>query len=107
MSVVRELARVVADGIRKFEPEVVMGLPTGGLVLAPFVAEELGFSMLFLFLTPQTRKSLCKLRLVMIAYDFVQLLSQTSSRRNRSENGVHSSPLAYKRGLLQTSTEHD
>ncbi|TGO18212.1 hypothetical protein BTUL_0011g00180 [Botrytis tulipae] len=43
MTVVRELARIVASKIRKFNPEVVMGLPTGGLVLAPFVAEELGF----------------------------------------------------------------
>ncbi|KAM0127201.1 hypothetical protein ACHAPC_010674 [Botrytis cinerea] len=43
MTVVRELARIVANKIRKFNPEVVMGLPTGGLVLAPFVAEELGF----------------------------------------------------------------
>ncbi|ESZ93521.1 hypothetical protein SBOR_6102 [Sclerotinia borealis F-4128] len=43
MTVVKELARIVANKIRKFEPEVVMGLPTGGLVLAPFVAEELGF----------------------------------------------------------------
>ncbi|TEY66043.1 hypothetical protein BOTCAL_0134g00140 [Botryotinia calthae] len=43
MTVVRELARIVASKIREFNPEVVMGLPTGGLVLAPFVAEELGF----------------------------------------------------------------
>lgn len=45
---VRELARIVAEKIKfgGFEPEVVMGLPTGGLVLAPFVAEELGFGML-------------------------------------------------------------
>ncbi|KAA8568286.1 hypothetical protein EYC84_007322 [Monilinia fructicola] len=43
MTVVKELARILANKIRKFDPEVVMGLPTGGLVLAPFVAEELGF----------------------------------------------------------------
>ncbi|KAF7942966.1 hypothetical protein EAE96_010915 [Botrytis aclada] len=43
MTVVKELARIVASKIRKFNPEVVMGLPTGGLVLAPFVAEKLGF----------------------------------------------------------------
>ncbi|KAF7910038.1 uncharacterized protein EAF01_003756 [Botrytis porri] len=43
VTVVRELARIVASKIRKFNLEVVMGLPTGGLVLAPFVAEELGF----------------------------------------------------------------
>ncbi|TGO49428.1 hypothetical protein BCON_0210g00080 [Botryotinia convoluta] len=43
MTVVKELARIVASKIRKFNPEVVMGLPTGGLVSAPFVAEELGF----------------------------------------------------------------
>lgn len=51
MTVVRELARVVAEKIKigGFEPEVVMGLPTGGLVLAPFVAEELGFGMLIIF----------------------------------------------------------
>ncbi|KAI9646342.1 hypothetical protein NHQ30_005786 [Ciborinia camelliae] len=45
LTVVRELARIVARKIRRFEPEVVMGLPTGGLVLAPFVAEELGFGV--------------------------------------------------------------
>lgn len=48
MTVVRELARIVANKIRKFNPEVVMGLPTGGLVLAPFVAEELGFGRLII-----------------------------------------------------------
>lgn len=48
MTVVKELARILANKIRKFDPEVVMGLPTGGLVLAPFVAEELGFGMLLI-----------------------------------------------------------
>ncbi|PQE32708.1 hypothetical protein CJF32_00008302 [Rutstroemia sp. NJR-2017a WRK4] len=43
-TVVGELARIVAEKARPFHPDVVVGLPTGGLVIAPFVAGYLGFN---------------------------------------------------------------
>lgn len=42
MSVVAELGKFLADCVRRFEPEVVIGLPTLGLSLAPIVAQHLG-----------------------------------------------------------------
>lgn len=42
MSVVAELGKFLADRIGPFEPEVIVGLPTLGLSLAPIVAQSLG-----------------------------------------------------------------
>ncbi|KAI9746679.1 MAG: hypothetical protein M1818_000393 [Claussenomyces sp. TS43310] len=42
MQVVAELGAFLAERIRPFEPEVIVGLPTLGLSLAPIVAQRLG-----------------------------------------------------------------
>jgi hypothetical protein len=44
MEVVAELGNFLAELVRPFEPEVVIGLPTLGLSLAPIVAQRLGHS---------------------------------------------------------------
>jgi adenine/guanine phosphoribosyltransferase-like PRPP-binding protein len=54
MHVVKVLANLLADRVRDFEPDVIIGLPTLGLTLAPLVAEKLGmgefiFCLLSLF----------------------------------------------------------
>lgn len=46
MSVVDELGTFLAERLRPFAPEVVIGLPTLGLSLAPVVARSLGLSRL-------------------------------------------------------------
>ena len=45
ISVVAELGSFLADRVRSFEPEVIIGLPTLGLSLAPVVAQNLGLSV--------------------------------------------------------------
>lgn len=45
MNVVDILANFLADLVRRFEPEVIIGLPTLGLSVAPIVARKLGLSM--------------------------------------------------------------
>lgn len=42
MSVVAELSSFLADCVRGYKPEVIIGLPTLGLTLAPIVAQNLG-----------------------------------------------------------------
>ena len=44
MEVVAELGNFLAELVRPFQPEVVIGLPTLGLSLAPIVAQRLGHS---------------------------------------------------------------
>ncbi|KAI5476336.1 hypothetical protein MNV49_007849 [Pseudohyphozyma bogoriensis] len=44
MAVVRELGKFLAEKVKEMEVEVVIGLPTLGLALAPIVAEELGLA---------------------------------------------------------------
>lgn len=46
MDVVDLLADFLADLVRPFEPDVLIGLPTLGLSLAPIVARKLSLSML-------------------------------------------------------------
>ncbi|KAF7904445.1 hypothetical protein EAF00_001779 [Botryotinia globosa] len=43
MEVVDTLSDFLADLVRRFEPDVIIGLPTLGLSLAPLVARNLGF----------------------------------------------------------------
>jgi adenine/guanine phosphoribosyltransferase-like PRPP-binding protein len=45
ISVVAELGSFLANRVRPFDPEVIIGLPTLGLSLAPVVAQNLGLSM--------------------------------------------------------------
>lgn len=45
MEVVDILSDFLADLVRRFEPDVIIGLPTLGLSLAPLVARNLGLSM--------------------------------------------------------------
>jgi len=49
MAVVDELGTLLAEKVRPFEPDCVIGLPTLGLSLAPIVAKSLGKGM-FLYL---------------------------------------------------------
>ena len=42
ISVHDELGNILAEAVREFEPEVVIGLPTLGLTLAKVVAQKLG-----------------------------------------------------------------
>ena len=44
LDVVQELGTFLADTVRIFNPEVIIGLPTLGLSLAPIVAQKLGLS---------------------------------------------------------------
>ena len=44
IDVVAELGTFLADVVRAFNPEVIIGLPTLGLSLAPIVAQNLGLS---------------------------------------------------------------
>jgi hypothetical protein len=44
IDVVAELSAFLADVVRPFNPEVIIGLPTLGLTLAPLVARHLGLS---------------------------------------------------------------
>lgn len=44
MDVVAELGAFLADKVRPFELDVIVGLPTLGLSLAPIVAQALGLS---------------------------------------------------------------
>lgn len=44
IDVVAELGSFLADVVRPFSPEVIIGLPTLGLSLAPVVAQKLGLS---------------------------------------------------------------
>ena len=44
IAVVAELGKFLADRVGPFQPEVIIGLPTLGLTLAPIVAESLGLS---------------------------------------------------------------
>lgn len=44
--VTAELGAFLADAVRPFNPDVVVGLPTLGLSLAPIVAQHLGHSKL-------------------------------------------------------------
>ena len=48
ISVVAELGAFLRDKVRHFEPEVIIGLPTLGLTLAPIVAQGLGLRTLSL-----------------------------------------------------------
>jgi len=57
MEVTAELGGMLADTLRRSEPEVVIGLPTLGLSLAPIVAQNLGLSKLIYF-NISTRTSL-------------------------------------------------
>lgn len=43
ISVVAELGAFLAELVLDFVPEVIVGLPTLGLSLAPIVAQKLGF----------------------------------------------------------------
>lgn len=45
ISVVTELGSFLAECVRPFDAEVIIGLPTLGLSLAPVVAHNLGLSM--------------------------------------------------------------
>lgn len=47
MSVVTELGKFLAESVCPFNPEVIIGLPTLGLSLAPIVAQNLGLSGLY------------------------------------------------------------
>ena len=47
LSVHDELGVILAEEVRDFEPEVVIGLPTLGLTLAKVVAQKLGKGELF------------------------------------------------------------
>jgi adenine/guanine phosphoribosyltransferase-like PRPP-binding protein len=47
IDVVAELGSFLADIVRPFNPEVIIGLPTLGLSLAPIVAQQLGLSEYF------------------------------------------------------------
>ena len=42
LAVVNELGKFLAERVGPFQPEVIVGLPTLGLTLAPIVAESLG-----------------------------------------------------------------
>lgn len=44
LSVVEELSVALTEKVREFQPEIVIGLPTLGLSVAPIVARELGHS---------------------------------------------------------------
>lgn len=44
IEVVAELGTFLADVVRPFHPEIIIGLPTLGLSLAPIVAQKLGLS---------------------------------------------------------------
>jgi hypothetical protein len=46
LDVVTELGNFLAERVRPFQPEVIIGLPTLGLSLAPIVAQKLGLSEL-------------------------------------------------------------
>jgi hypothetical protein len=50
INVVNELGAFLAELVGLFQPEVIIGLPTLGLSLAPVVAEGLGLSMLLTLL---------------------------------------------------------
>lgn len=50
MDVVETLADFLAEQVKPFNPEIIIGLPTLGLSLAPLVAGKLGLSM-FVFLS--------------------------------------------------------
>lgn len=50
MDVVETLADFLAEKVKPFNPEIIIGLPTLGLSLAPIVAGKLGLSM-FVFLS--------------------------------------------------------
>lgn len=52
INVANELGAFLTESVRPFQPEVIIGLPTLGLSLAPIVAEGLGL-----------RKLLCNFRL--------------------------------------------
>lgn len=43
-SVIEVLSTILADRVAEFEPEIVVGMPTLGLALAPLVAQRLGHS---------------------------------------------------------------
>jgi hypothetical protein len=49
MHVVKVLANLLADRIIAFKPDIVIGLPTLGLALAPLVAEKLGMGEFVFF----------------------------------------------------------
>ena len=49
IDVVAELGYFLADIVRTFNPEVIIGLPTLGLSLAPIVAQNLGMSESWFF----------------------------------------------------------
>jgi adenine/guanine phosphoribosyltransferase-like PRPP-binding protein len=44
ISVVEELGTFLADKLRPYHPDIIIGLPTLGLTLAPIVAQKLGHS---------------------------------------------------------------
>ena len=46
IDVTAELGTFLADAVRPFNPEVIVGLPTLGLSVAPIVAQQLGQSAL-------------------------------------------------------------
>lgn len=48
ISVVSELGTFLAERVRPFHPDVIIGLPTLGLSLAPIVAQHLGLSKGFI-----------------------------------------------------------
>lgn len=49
LAVVAELGAFLARVVGPLRPEVIIGLPTLGLSLAPLVAQELGLGMLPIF----------------------------------------------------------
>lgn len=59
ISVVNELGKFLADRVRPYNADVIIGLPTLGLSLAPIVAQNLGLSK-ELFQIGQNSQSFCR-----------------------------------------------